>query len=223
MPETKIESVKTKRGSQSRSKWQERLLPTMTGLLVGLTIFFFIATFIQMAYLHWSILQYPTMDVYFSSEENLVSSTGKFSEKIEARKLEILSRMEAYVIERRYHQASVLLMGRLWVRYLGFLTGMILSLVGASFILGKLRESVTEIVGKGSGVDLSLRSASPGIILVALGVLLMFSTIVDNDYIEVVDDNIYISSNDVTGEATPTPINTMVPPEEIFGILTPMP
>lgn len=216
-------ALNRERRDRQYSRWQVRLLPTMRGLLVGVTLFFFFVTLVQMAYLHWSILKFPPMDVYFSSEEDLVSSTDNFEEKLEARRLEILSGMEAYVIERRYHQASVLLMGRLWVRYLGFLTGMILSLVGASFILGKLRESATEMTGKGSGVDVSLRSTSPGIILVALGVLLMFTTIVDNDYIEVFDKNIYISPIGESSATELAPINTLMSPEEIFGNSTPAP
>jgi len=106
--------------------------------------------------------------------------------------------MEAFIVENRYHQVSVSLMAGLWLRYLGFVTGMILSLVGASFVLGKLREPVTEIAGKLSNVNLSLQSASPGIILVFLGAVLMIATILDEDKYELEDHRIYL-----TGLETP--------------------
>jgi hypothetical protein len=89
-------------------------------------------------------------------------------------------------------------MSGLWLRYLGFVTGMILALVGASFVLGKLREPLTEITGELPKINLSLRSASPGIILVFLGAVLMIATILDEDKYEADENRIYL-----TGLETP--------------------
>ncbi|NIN68296.1 MAG: hypothetical protein GTO63_27030, partial [Anaerolineae bacterium] len=44
-------------------KWQERLLPLMSHMVVGLTLFFFVASFAQLAYLHWSISRSPQMEL----------------------------------------------------------------------------------------------------------------------------------------------------------------
>jgi hypothetical protein len=176
-------------------KWQERLLPLMINLLVALTVFFFIATFFQISYLHWSILQYPELDLDVSSAYPITTSATSSEDQFASRKFELLARLEAYIIERRYHEASVDLMSSTWLRYLGFITGMILALIGASFILGKLQEAETEVVGKGSGVDISLKTASPGIILAVLGTVLMFATIIDKDYRNIVDAPIYITSS----------------------------
>jgi hypothetical protein len=72
--------------------------------------------------------------------------------------------MESFLVTQRYHQAAAQLMAGLWTRYLGFITGMILALVGASFVLGKLREPAQKIDGKFPMIDFSIRTASPGII-----------------------------------------------------------
>jgi hypothetical protein len=195
-------------------RWQERLLPLMSRLLIGVTLFFFLATFLQMSYLHWSILNSPAIDINPGADIVLATSAIIFSDRIEARRLEVLSRMEAYLVQQRYHHASVLMMSGLWIRYLGFVTGMILALVGASFVLGKLREPASELTGKFPTGEGSLRTTSPGIILVVLGVVLMFTTIVNRDIYEVKDVPVYL--NVITNPSIPPEIQvpTMIPPEE---------
>jgi len=187
--------VPSKKNDRQPRKWQERLLPLMINLLVALTLFFFIATFFQISYLHWSILQYPEIDLDISNAYSITANIGNSDDQFASRKLELLARLEAYVVERRYHEASVDLMSSTWLRYLGFITGMILALIGASFVLGKLQESDTEVTGKGSGIDISLKTASPGIILSVLGTVLMFATIIDKDYRNIIDAPIYITSS----------------------------
>lgn len=83
-------------------------------------------------------------------------------------------------------------MSRVWARYLGFVTGMILALVGAVFVLGKLREEATEVQTGTSGAMLSLRSASPGLIMAILGVALMATTIVTHHSMEWADSSVYL-------------------------------
>jgi hypothetical protein len=194
-----------------RRTWQDRLLPLMAGIVIGLTIFFFIATFIQMSYLHWNILQSPSIDISDSTSDNLIASAETFRDRLEARQLVIRSKMEAFIITNRYRQASVSVMAGLWVRYLGFITGMILALVGASFVLGKLREPEEKIAGQLSNFQVSLATTSPGIILVFLGVILMFTTIIDKDYYKVIDTDIYLSDPSVVYQTNVTPDMTLVP------------
>jgi hypothetical protein len=128
--------------------------------------------------------------------------------------------MEAYLAERRYHQASVQLMSGIWIRYLGFVTGMILALVGASFVLGKLQEPESEITGKSSVIDFSLKSASPGIILVVFGALLMFTTIITRQEYTVEDRPIYLLDSRTQGASTGTTSPTLQPYD---AFVTPMP
>jgi hypothetical protein len=213
-----------KKTKTSTARWQERLLPTMVNLLIGLTLFFFATTLAQMAYLHWSILEYPALEISSAASEKLLESATTFEEQERALQTEILIEMEAYVIQRRYHHASVALMAGLWIRYLGFITGMILALVGASFILGKLREPATELTGKTSGMDFSLKSASPGIILAVLGVILMFTTIVNQDVYEVQDAPVYVNGQSqpvLLDLSTPEPLPTLEDLELLYGTPTP--
>jgi len=221
--ETRINASRLKLYKKPQLKWQERLLPTMNGLLIGLTIFFFLTTFGQMAYLHWSILQIPEVNIDPSSGATLSASAETFKDRENARELEVRSRMEAFIVTQRYHQVSVLLMSGLWIRYLGFMTGMILALVGASFDFGKLREPTQKLQGKFSGIDLSLRTTSPGVILAVLGVILMFATILDKDFYNVSDSNVYL----FPVQSVPTTANlslpVLMPPEQVFGTAMPTP
>jgi hypothetical protein len=107
---------------------------------------------------------------------------------------EVLSLLEANVIERRYHQASAAAMGRIYLIFLGFATGMALALSGATFILGKLREGETAIEGEGPSLKASLRSGSPGLILAFFGTLLMMATIFSRVDIDVRDQALYIGA-----------------------------
>lgn len=173
--------------SDDVQSWQERLLPLMVWMVVGLTLFFFIASFAQLAYLHVSIQQAPKVNL---DEQLAVPGNVQSVEK--AREFNLLARLEASTLRHRYHQANVFLMSRVWARYLGFVTGMILALVGAAFILGKLREQPTELSAEGMGGMLNLRSASPGIVLAVLGVTLMITTIVTHHSIRTANSPVYV-------------------------------
>lgn len=167
-------------------RWQKRLLPLMTWMVVGLTLFFFIASFAQLAYLHVTIEDAPTASV----DSLAVPENAQSPEQ--ARRFNALAQLEGSVLAHRYHQANVFLMSRVWARYLGFVTGMILALVGAAFILGKLREETTELSAEGIGGTFSFRSASPGLVLAVLGVILMTTTIVTHHQISTADSPVYI-------------------------------
>jgi hypothetical protein len=67
---------------------------------------------------------------------------------------------------------------------MGFVTGMILALLGAFFILGKLQES-SSITSQDA--RLTVTRASPGIVMALLGVTLMIVTISVNHRIEFSD------------------------------------
>jgi hypothetical protein len=200
-----------KPGTNKPDRWQERLLPLMGGMLTVLTAFFFLVTFGQISYLHWSIFRSPPVQFDSASSQALVASTNRFDDLYRYRQFEVRAAMERYIVEKRYHQISVQLMSGLWLRYLGFITGMILALVGASFILGKLRLSEQTLEGKYSDLSLSLRTTSPGIVLAVLGAILMFATLVDRDSYNVTDANIYLLGLDPL--ATPRPENSsQLPP-----------
>jgi hypothetical protein len=213
---TSAEKRQTQALVEKKKNWQERMLPLMVGMLIALTLFFFVATFVQMSYLHWSILNSPTIDLDSTGEDALTTSVSTFEEFLQARQFEIRAAMERFIVEKRYHQASAYLMSGLWLRYLGFITGMILALLGASFILGKLREPAQKLEGAFSEISLSISTASPGIILAVLGVALMFATLLDRDIYNVTDANTYlpiINPADASGISN----NSLPPLPDLLG------
>jgi hypothetical protein len=169
--------------------WQLRLLPLMIRMIVGLTFFFFAASLGQLVYLHSVIDRVPITNYAALSNPPADSSHATVSPEFR-----ILASLDANLLDRRYHQANVFLMGRLWTSYLGFVTGMILALVGAIFILGKLRIDASELSASGAGASLGLKSTSPGLILAALGVVLMVTTIVTNHPIQTADSAVFVGA-----------------------------
>jgi hypothetical protein len=196
LPEEEAALSTKGREQGATSEWQERLLPTMTRMVVGLTIFFFVATLVQLAYLHWTISRSSGTAVMETIETLTPDSSATRDEVLAASELRIMAALEAYVLQRRYHQASVLLMSSIWTRYLAFVTGMILALVGCSFILGKLQEPASEVSGESQLGGISLKSSSPGIILAALGVALMLTTMIMQHEITVRDAPLYLQVTD---------------------------
>ncbi|MCK4604419.1 MAG: hypothetical protein KAU41_06945 [Deltaproteobacteria bacterium] len=180
-------------GFSEDRKWQERLLPLMSKMIVVLAVFFFLASLIQLIYLHISIEKEPKKEIAESFKGLSESSQLTFEENLETARFKAIIMLEANALGRRHHQANVLLMSRVWARYLGFVTGMILALVGAVFILGKLREPGSEVNAKTEVMAFSLKSASPGIILAVLGVSLMLTTIITHHEISITDVPVYIT------------------------------
>ncbi len=196
--------------SSDKQDWQNSMLPWMIRMVVGLTIFFFIASLVQLFYLHWEIRSAPRLDpklhmlpldtAHKSPDKPAASSNPEMNndQRLIAAVMAILSSLEANAVERRYHQANVSLMSRVWTRYLGFVTGMVLAMVGAIFILGKLREKESQAAVKTAAVEMQMRSASPGLILAGLGTVLMLTTILTHHEINVQDAPLYTQGLQMT-------------------------
>ena len=107
--------------------------------------------------------------------------------------------MEEHSINRRYNQGGVLLMSRIYIKYLGFFTGMILAIVGSVFIISKLKEDVSEpewsIQEK---TKFRLISSSPGIIFGVLGTALMMTTILTHSEINVKDMPLFLNTYNIS-------------------------
>lgn len=159
-------------------KWQYRLLPFMIKTIIALMIFFFVASLGQFIYLQINIKMSPDLPKEWTQEKNIEKQ---------------LCELEYLVINKRYHQGETSLMSRIWLHYLGFVTGMILALIGAIFILGKLRENESKLNLDVSSVKVSLISSSPGLFLALLGTVIMITTILDHKKIDITDTSIYIN------------------------------
>ena len=190
--------------------WQQRMLPLMAQLLIGLTAFFFVVSLVQLTWLHLSIRKAPEISLEPAFAAIDKSPPASDTDRLRAAQLKTLALLDAGTMQRRYHQTNAALMARIWTRYMGFVTGMILSLIGAVFILGKISEPA-------EGTS-SPRRASSGLIMVTLGVALMITTIVVNHRIDVTDAPDYLRTFDpgsaeiVLPDSAPTPPPAPVTP-----------
>lgn len=174
--------------------WQEKLLPLMKGMLVALTAFFIIATLYQ-AY----NIQQRIIDLGRDEFKVPVDATGSDADTWRAR-----VGLEAYAMRHRYQHSSLILMARAWIIYLGFVTGMILATVGATFVLGKIREQESQLSAKGGAGEFSFKSTSPGLVLAVLGTALMICTMVIRADVTVTDTPLYLLPDvRVTGARPP--------------------
>lgn len=157
--------------------WQLRVLPIIEGLLLALATLFISLSCAQLFLLQKDIQKSPELALgNIHAQINLLQQTNPN----EAAQLNTALTLETFVLQQHYHQANALLMARTWVRYLGFTTGMILALIGASFILGKLQTARSEFEAKTETLALTFRSTSPGLLLATLGTILMLATVVTN-------------------------------------------
>jgi len=120
-------------------QWQRKLLPFMIWGIVVMGIIFFTTSLFQLWYFHSKVDFYQTdLQPVFETFERRDSS-AVYQWNLQYLYLKTGAMLEQNVIARRYHQANSAMLARIWTRYLGFVTGMILTLVGAIFVLGKLR------------------------------------------------------------------------------------
>lgn len=195
-------------------KWQTKLLPFMIGMPTIAALFFFIVSLIQINNLNNLINQSHEIDLTSAMillEENEKSPLTNDT-KLEYARWKTLSTLEANALQLRHRQANALLMFSIWTRYLGFITGMILALVGSSFILGKLQEDESRLDADSKLWKLSITTASPGLILTLLGTILMLTTIVKNFVIEVEDNPTYTQLW-LNPSSLETPSSDMPPPK----------
>jgi hypothetical protein len=197
------------------AQWQTVSRPLMVRMLVGLSVFFLIVSAGDLVFLHRQVLEEHPVDLgqAFAPLERRPPATHK--EVLDEARLRAVILLESNTIERHYHQASALVLSRLWKDYLGFVTGMILSLVGAAFVLGKLTVSQSELSAKGAAGELTLKTASPGLLLAVLGVVLMVTTLVTHTNIDVKNGSVYLR-DEAAGTADvgekPVPSAPVLPP-----------
>lgn len=184
--------------------WQSRLLPFLMWMLGGVSVFFLVATLVQLNSLQRRIENAPVLDLApaLAALEGQQSST----DRLVFAQWRTLASLEKYALERRYHQANILLLSRTWTRYLGFMTGMMLALVGAAFILGKLREEASTLGLKQAGIEANLTTTSPGLVLCVLGVVLMLTALSVHNDIETRDVPAYTNVQVSAGTGAPEPL-----------------
>ncbi len=127
--------------------------------------------------------------------------------------------LEAAALEKRYHQANALNMSRILTKHLSFVTGAILALLGAVFILGKIAENPSHAGGGTPSWQFNFTSASPGIILAFFGTAIIVVSLWVQNTITVEDRPVYIYSVIIgpqnSQQIAPTPVPK--PPDVLRG------
>lgn len=154
--------------------WQRRLIPLMVGMLVCSAIFFAAISIREFERVHAALT--PPAAAYSA----VLGDFGRLGPDTFEQRLAILDKKTALVvaqdgIARRYQQAHAIILARLWTRFMAFIIGTLMALVGSAFVLGKLREETSTLAGEGGGYSVSLASSSPGILLAGMGTILMLA------------------------------------------------
>ena len=198
--------------------WQRRLLPLMRAALVLMALFFFVASLYQYQQLYSDLQQHaPSALAQLDRLEQRLPAAERGN--LDYVRWRTMVALEQDAMQMRYQKVNASLLLRTWTRYTGFLVGMVLAMVGAFFILGKLREDQTQASGEGGGFKFTVASSSPGIVLATLGSALMAITLIVKFDFDISDKPIYILPHGVSGLTTPAR-----PPEMKDGAdLTPLP
>jgi hypothetical protein len=147
-------------------RWQADRLPFMMGSLIVAAIFFSVATIWFFQDLQ-DRLEYKQWDA-------VASITPPAPENVDQayRDWRVRAALEQAGMQQRFNIQATVVKARLWTRFMGFLTGMLLALTGCVFVLGKLRESIV-FTAKGAEVGTALTTSSPGVFLALLGTIII--------------------------------------------------
>lgn len=189
------------------SRWQRQLLPFLVCSLGVLTLFFCVTIAWETRYIQSRMESAAEIDLRPAVNQGF-RTNGAFL-------------LEADLIDRRYRVANAAALSRIYLMFLGFGTGMVMALVGATFVLGKISEPETSIDGEGSSFKASLRSGSPGVILAFFGTVLMLSTIYSKTDISVSDRAVYMGEGS-QGTTTEADTQSKMPEREKLETQSPL-
>jgi hypothetical protein len=194
----------------SRAQWQLRLLPFMTWFVAMVSIVLLAVSVVDMVLVRRSIEPPDATNISRFMEQTLPGKDTALSPDKQTERSLLL--LEADALDKRYRQASALLMSRIWTKHLAFITGEIMALLGAVFILGKLKESPSKIGGSSEGWRVDIASASPGIVLACLGTVLLIVAVTSQAQISVTDRPVYVVPYVVQGMGKPAAGSTTISP-----------
>jgi tellurite resistance protein TehA-like permease len=210
-------------GGAALWQWQRKLLPLMTRFLVVLAVTFFILSLVDVYEMRNFVRDEANQSVRAQvtallqqSKKDPQSTSGTLTVIPQA-----LLLLESEAMDKRYRQASALLLSRIWTRQLSFMTGMVLAFIGAVFILGKLSESKTDAGLTVADLKSSISSSSPGLILAFFGTTLIALSIVVQPKIEVQDRPVYIASEALVQPGGSVSGNPPTSPAPDAGALNP--
>jgi hypothetical protein len=95
--------------------------------------------------------------------------------------------LSGYSAQQRYEQGRLLVAARTWLRYTGMLLGCLLMTLGLIYSMLQLRKYDSTLEADSHLVKLKLVSASPGLILVVIAVVLVITAMVSNSPVTIVE------------------------------------
>jgi hypothetical protein len=188
--------------------WHAKLLPFMMTSLIVMGLLFFALTIWHFRELQ-AQLAFGTVEVE-QTLGRLSREAGPATDTYRDWYMRVV--LESAALKHRYQQSSAIVHARVWTRYMGFLTGMILALTGCVFVLGKLREEVS-MSGSGQGVSANLETSSPGLVLALAGAILVGISLYVPVTVETSDRAVYLPQlvDAVTPPPRPGPPATVGP------------
>lgn len=188
-------------------RWQLRLLPFMSGFVVAMAVLFFIFSGLHLYQVSNFIETEHGQNIRDLVQTEIAKPTANALTSDDVTQHALLL-LEADTLDKRYHEASALLMSRIWSRQLAFITGMVMAFLGAVFILGKLSESASQISGGAGDWKVAITSASPGIILSVLGTVLLISSLYVRASLDVNDGPAYVNTLRRPAATAPATVTT---------------
>lgn len=170
--------------------WQKRLLPFMTRSIIAMAVLFFMFSAVHLYHVSRFIDDAQGTNIRGQVASEIARANGGAQAVPNS-----LLLLEADALDKRYHQASALLLSRIWSRQMAFITGMVLAFIGAVFILGKMSDAaVSQVEGGTADWKVAVSSASPGIILSVLGTALLMTSLLVRTTLDVADGAAYLPS-----------------------------
>lgn len=195
--------------------WQARMAPLMVAFVVVSGVFFGVISVVEFGKVQGQLARRPT-DLSLLLADLPVRAEMSSTERLQLVRAKASIVLEGEALARRYDQAQAIVVSKLWTRFMGFTTGMILALVGAAFVLGRLQEPASSLQASGAGASLAFTSASPGLVLAVLGSTLMALAITSTFDIETRDAPTYFKTEEGVDPADNAPA-------DVDHIVTPSP
>jgi hypothetical protein len=181
--------------------WHTKLLPFMMTSLIVMGLLFFALTVWHFRELQ-AQLTFTTVEVEKVLDRLQREPRGAADAAYRDWYMRVV--LEDAALRHRYQQNSAIVHARVWTRYMGFLTGMILALTGCVFVLGKLREEVS-VSGSAQGLSANLATSSPGLALALAGAVLVGISLYVQVTVETSDSPVYL----------PRLVEVAAPPERL--------
>ena len=115
--------------------------------------------------------------------------------------------LEHDVITHRHQRATAFIATRTWMRFMSLMFGSLLVMIGCAFVLGRVSSPDYQAEASASSLKASLKSSSPGLFLIAAGIILVAIPNLSAQRIETDDTASYFvstfSSSQTGGAGTP--------------------